>query len=159
MNNQKGFTLIELLVVVAIIALIASVALVSTLEHKRKARDVRRLGDMTAVANGLELFNTQNRGYPADINTDGVPDGIIPKVMAKFPVSPVPPDSSCEGVNHPLPIPANTSSNQYYYVPSGTPFSVGAAQLYPDYSLYFCLGRKTGDYQGGPHRLTPKGIR
>lgn len=158
-RSQGGFTVIELLVVVAIIALLSSVGLVATLQSRQKARDARRLSDMGQMGTGLELFFNANRGYPADQDADGIPDGMTPTYLATFPRFPEPADGACIGLNHPSPVPPNKPSHQYYYVPSGSPFSVGSVTLYPDYAYYFCIGRKTGDMPPGPRYLTPKGIR
>ncbi len=65
-KREKGFTLIELLVVIAIVSLIASVVLAGMGTARAKARDARRISDIKAVVNALELYRADNNGaYPA----------------------------------------------------------------------------------------------
>ena len=63
--NKKGFTLIELLVVIAIIGLLSTLAVVALSSARQKARDSKRLSDLKQVQTALELYYTDNNGYPA----------------------------------------------------------------------------------------------
>lgn len=159
-NKQKGFTLIELLVVVAIIALLSSIALIAFMSARQKSRDVKRLGDMTQMNTALELYFAANKGYPS--STNGIPDGLRPGYASSIPIAPMPADGICESVYHPTGAPtqppANTPGNTYYYVPSG-PFLLGGQTYYSDYTYYFCLGQKTGNFDAGLRQLTPRGVR
>lgn len=59
MNGQpgtKGFTLIELLVVVAIISLLSSVVFASLNAAREKARDARRMSDLSQIRVALNLY-------------------------------------------------------------------------------------------------------
>lgn len=154
MKNQKGFTLIELLVVIAIIGLLSSVILVAVYNARAKSRDAKRVGDMTRMVTGFELFNATNRGYPA-ASPAGVPAGMSPDYIATLPAAPNPADGTCGATNATTGQPANT----YYYIPSGTSSVYNGVTIYPDYSYYFCIGTKTGDYAAGTHYLTPKGVQ
>ena len=49
MNNNKGFTLIELLVVISIIGFLATFAVYAFNVARVKARDAKRLADMTLI--------------------------------------------------------------------------------------------------------------
>ena len=54
MTNQKikaGFTLIELIMVVAIIGTILTVSFISFTNARQKARDTKRLSDITQIQN------------------------------------------------------------------------------------------------------------
>ncbi|MFA5751410.1 MAG: type II secretion system protein [Candidatus Paceibacterota bacterium] len=66
----KAFTLIELLVVVAIIGILASLVMVSLNSARAKARDMRRLSDLRALANALYLYADDNKG-----NFPSIPGG------------------------------------------------------------------------------------
>lgn len=65
MSKQKGFTLIELLVVIAIIGLLASVVLVALNGARSKARDTKRLAEISQLSKAMELYAADNNGsYP-----------------------------------------------------------------------------------------------
>jgi type II secretion system protein G len=65
MKKTKGFTLIELLVVIAIIGILATVVLVSLNSARSKSRDARRVSDLRQIALALEMYSSENGGYPA----------------------------------------------------------------------------------------------
>lgn len=71
MKNNKGFTLIELLVVIAIIGLLSTLAVVALGSAREKARDSKRLSDLKQVQTALELYYTDNNGYPTSTVTLG----------------------------------------------------------------------------------------
>lgn len=64
--KRAGFTLIEMLIVVAIVGLLSSAVLVGLEDARERARDSRRIADLRAVQNGLEVFYSQNQFYPRD---------------------------------------------------------------------------------------------
>lgn len=63
--TRKGFTLIELLVVIAIIALLSTLAVVALGSARLKSRDAKRLSDIKQIQTALELYFTDQDGYPA----------------------------------------------------------------------------------------------
>lgn len=68
-TKNTGFTLIELLVVISIIGLLASVVLVSLNSARAKARDAKRIADLTQLSKALELYaSDHNDQYPGDPN-------------------------------------------------------------------------------------------
>ena len=154
-QKESGFTLIELLVVIAIIGLLSSVAMIALVSAREKSRNVKRLADMTQMNTALELFNVYNKGYPDSLN--GVPIGMTPTFLNSIPPAPVPADGYCDQLQNP----AGFYANSYYYLPTGTSYTLvsGGPTLYPDYLYYFCLGAAAGNFPEGVRTLTPKGVR
>ena len=64
LNRQAGFTLIELLVVISIMSLLASILLVNTVDARAKARDTKRLQNMSTLSSALETYNIDKGQYP-----------------------------------------------------------------------------------------------
>jgi general secretion pathway protein G len=64
-NKQSGFTLIELLVVVSIIGILTTLITSNLATAQSRARDARRKTDLKVIAQGLEMYYSQNNAYPA----------------------------------------------------------------------------------------------
>lgn len=64
-KKPLGFTLIELLVVISIISLLSSVIIASLNSVRSKARDSKRIQDLTNIQTALELYYNTYGGYPA----------------------------------------------------------------------------------------------
>lgn len=62
----RGFTLIELLVVVAIIGILASIVTASLNTARTKARDARRMGDISSLQKALALYATNHDPFPIE---------------------------------------------------------------------------------------------
>lgn len=63
-NCRTGFTLIELLVVIAILGLLAAITLVSLNNARSKARDARRLLELSQVRKAVEAYYIAHDEYP-----------------------------------------------------------------------------------------------
>lgn len=68
MQTKRGFTLIELLVVLGVIGLLSALAIVAVGSANRKARDIKRLADLTRIQAHLDLFYTEENSYPVGRN-------------------------------------------------------------------------------------------
>lgn len=63
MRSSHGFTLIELLVVIAIIGILSSTILVSLGGARQKAKDARRMADLSQIALAMELDYSDDEKY------------------------------------------------------------------------------------------------
>jgi type II secretion system protein G len=60
---KKGFTLIELLVVVAIIGILAALIIVNLSKARVKARDAKRMSDLSTLATAMAMYEDDNGKY------------------------------------------------------------------------------------------------
>ena len=63
-NSTKGFTLIELLIVIAIIGILSSLGLSAYTQVQARARDSQRKTDLQQIRIALEVYRSDNQGYP-----------------------------------------------------------------------------------------------
>ncbi len=63
-SDKNGFTLIELLVVIAIIGTLSGMVLVAMTGVRERARDARRVSDITQIRKALELYYAEKGNYP-----------------------------------------------------------------------------------------------
>lgn len=143
--NKKGFTLIELLVVIAIIGLLSTLAVVSLNNARSKSRDAKRISDIKQIQTALELYYTDNDGYPntTEFAEGGPIDDVETTFMGTIPTAPTPFDSPSTGTA------CTEARNSYTYA---------AWSDNTSYTIYYCLGADTGGLSGGPRTATPSGL-
>ncbi len=61
---EQGFTLVELLIVIVVIAILAAIVISTFAGVQARARDTERQTDVKAIASALEVYYTDNGGYP-----------------------------------------------------------------------------------------------
>jgi len=77
-SNPEGFTLIELLVVIAIIAVLAVIGIALFSSVQSRARDSKRVQDITAMSKAMEVNYVAGSGYPTAVSTAWFADQVIP---------------------------------------------------------------------------------
>ncbi len=60
----RGFTLVELLVVISLIGLLATGVMLSLQHQRAKARDARRLADLSQLKTALALYHASQSNFP-----------------------------------------------------------------------------------------------
>lgn len=67
-SGAKGFALIELLVVLSIIGVLSGMVLVSVSEAKEKARDTKRVQEITQINTAIQLYKSDHEGKAPTFN-------------------------------------------------------------------------------------------
>ncbi|MCX6812158.1 MAG: prepilin-type N-terminal cleavage/methylation domain-containing protein [Candidatus Berkelbacteria bacterium] len=70
-KSKKSFTLVELLIVISIIGIISSIVFVSYSANQKRARDAKRLADMTTIIHALKAYKQENGHYPEESKPAG----------------------------------------------------------------------------------------
>lgn len=78
-NSSRGFTLVELLVVIAIIGILATLVLLQLGTARAKARDAKRIADVSQLRTAAELYFDDHAGqYPTGPLCSGPIDATCP---------------------------------------------------------------------------------
>lgn len=129
-RKKLGFTLIELLVVIAIIGILSTLAIIALGSARQKARDSKRVADMSQIGKALELYYSDNNIYPTLITSGqslSSPDG-SKTYLQVVPTNPSPrADNGCPDQDY---VYSSRSNNQ-------------------GYTIYYCLGGASGASNAG----------
>lgn len=145
MRNKKGFTLIELLVVIAIIGLLATLAVVALNNARQKSRDAKRVSDVKQIQTALELYYSDQSGYPGTTGVLGT-GSMVCLGTGGFGTQQ---STNCTNAYMGL-VPSNPAPGATNYTYSGV--STG-------YSITFSLESGTGGLGTGAHTATPSGVQ
>lgn len=136
--DQRGLTLTRLLVWVLVVGGVLAVIFLLLTREQARARDAKRVADMTRLAAAFELLYAERASYEA-----AAEDG-------------------CKEVGSP----ANTCSLALYFPgignltdPSGGAYLLAQVPTKDSYAVSFSLERGYSEVGKGPHLLTPEGIK
>jgi general secretion pathway protein G len=120
---KKAFTLIELLVVMTIISVLLGISMVAFQGSRKSARDTKRTSDLEQIRSALEVYRSDQGGYPP--SSYSISTGLICS-----------PNTYMSGVNDLL-----SPSRVYAYVPGTNPANVcsGVGNGATTYSLCAAL--------------------
>ncbi len=77
-RRRRGFTIVELLVTIAIIAILSATVLAAVTTSRQKARDAKRVSEMSSIRKALELYQQDKLSYPQTIPTGYLgPDAVF----------------------------------------------------------------------------------
>ncbi|MDX9755834.1 MAG: prepilin-type N-terminal cleavage/methylation domain-containing protein, partial [bacterium] len=116
---KKGFTLIELLIVVAIIGILAAIAVPNFMNAQIRAKIARVQSDLKAMVTALEMYRTDNNGYPDSCSLETMGDvnfraGEIWAPVAYSSIAPIDPFNTTEGSRN-----STFAAKEYFYINKG----------------------------------------
>lgn len=143
-KEQKGITYVEIMIVLAILALIFSAVLliINPAELRAKARDNKRLSDLSVLERIMSEYVLDNGSYPGTVDTTRF-SNVVPTGNTG-PVDLVTSgwiDADLVQYNPILPIdPINDATYRYSYRHSDTGFEINAVLEYSDYVVKYSQG-------------------
>lgn len=158
LEASPGFTLPELLVVISIIGMISTIGVVSYSSVRASARDVKRASDMKQLQTAIELFFESNNYYPGDAKSGS--EGVIlgtdkTKTLSDAGFAP-----TLRGTPYMVAVPRNPEpfGSPYVYRSLNADGTDCNTNTCASYAILFTLEKVQGNYQPGPHAMTPAGI-
>jgi prepilin-type N-terminal cleavage/methylation domain-containing protein len=117
--HSRGFTLTELLVVIVVIGVIVSGITIAFNTSRVASRDTRRVNEVKALQEALELYKNTERSYPSVITAGNPLVGPISGLtfLQKVPSDPAASDGNCAGLGYQY---TATTTGYYYYLLFGT---------------------------------------
>ncbi len=70
-RTNKGFTLVELIVVIVILAILATIAFITLQDYPIQARDTKRISEVGALADKVNLVTADGKTSLADLVSSG----------------------------------------------------------------------------------------
>lgn len=138
MIRKQGFTIVELLIVIVVIAILAAITIVAFNGIQQRARDSERKSELVSIQKALEMYYTDNGGYPGcngvmyiaggtrtacSVSNANIVNALSPKYIATLPRDPV-----------------NVGANSYYYATGHQ--KTGPSSYNPNDTTNYILGAK-----------------